>query len=70
MQEQGDMEKERVKQQQESLGKEGLKEKAERLKKANDENEVCTCKWMMSNFTFVDYSNGYLISWSNRDLIV
>ena len=47
MQEQGDMEKERVKQQQESLGKEGLKKKAERLKKANDENEVC--EWMMAD---------------------
>ena len=69
MEEQGHMEKERVKQQQESLGKEGLKKKAERLKKANDENEVCTCKWVMANFTSLYYSNGYLISWSTRDLI-
>ena len=68
MQEQGDIEKERVKQQQESLGKEGLKKKAERLKKANDENEVC--KWMMADYTFMDYSNGYLILWSIRDLLV
>lgn len=35
------IEKKRVKNQQELLGEQGLKEKGERLKKANEENGVC-----------------------------
>ena len=43
MTEMSTVEKDRVKQQQERLGTSGLKERGERLKKANEENGVSFC---------------------------
>lgn len=44
-------EKKRVKDQQDSLGEHGLKEKGERLSKANEENGVCVIFIVMSHGT-------------------